>query len=98
MEVPGQLRDLFVQVGATFENGRIFLPRPLVEQAIQSAPKSFTLHGRDPARSIQMGGGSVHFGTGGLRCRPWIWTAGPIEPRHCMISMTSPTCSTNLPM
>lgn len=64
-KVPGWLRDLFVQVGATFENGRIFLPRSLVEQAIQSAPKSFTLHGRDPARSIQVGGGSVHFGTGG---------------------------------
>jgi trimethylamine--corrinoid protein Co-methyltransferase len=67
-EVPAQPRDLFVQVGATFENGCIFLPRSLVEQAIQSAPKSFTLHGRDPGRSIQVAGTSLHFGTGGGDC------------------------------
>ena len=37
----------------------------MVERAIQLAPKAFPLHGRDPKRTIQIGGDRVHFGTGG---------------------------------
>ena len=64
-EVPGRLRDIFVQQGARFEAGRIHIPRRLITQAIAAAPKTITLHGRDAARSIQVGGDRVHFGTGG---------------------------------
>ena len=64
-EVPDRLHDLFVQQGARFEAGRIHIPRSLIAQAIAAAPKTIILHGRDPARSIEVGGDRVHFGTGG---------------------------------
>eukprot|EP00581_Thalassiosira_minuscula_P023127 CAMPEP_0184419808 /NCGR_PEP_ID=MMETSP0738-20130409/43437_1 /TAXON_ID=385413 /ORGANISM="Thalassiosira miniscula, Strain CCMP1093" /LENGTH=153 /DNA_ID=CAMNT_0026780461 /DNA_START=76 /DNA_END=534 /DNA_ORIENTATION=- len=65
-EVPDRLRDTLEQAGAmSLHNGRVSLPQSLVEEAIDRAPKTFPLHGRDPARSIEVGGASVHFGTGG---------------------------------
>ena len=64
-DVPGRLADLFQAAGAKFEGGRVYIPRSLVFQAIEAAPKTSTLHGRDPARSITVGGQNVHYGTGG---------------------------------
>ena len=65
-EVPDRLRDTLTAAGAvTMPDGRVALPRTLVEDAIDHAPKTFPLHGRDPARSIEVGGDAVHFGTGG---------------------------------
>jgi len=64
-EVPNKLADLLIQGGASKQGSRICFPPHLVEDAIAAAPKSFTLHGRDPSRSIDIGGASVHFGTGG---------------------------------
>lgn len=64
--VPPALADLFVKAGAhELAGDRIALPGPLVRSAIAAAPGLFTLHGRDPARSITVGGDRVHFGTGG---------------------------------
>ena len=65
-EVPDRLRADLLKIGAKERpDGRITFSRALVEEAIGAAAKTFTLHGRDPARSIQIGGTSVHFGTGG---------------------------------
>ena len=65
-EVPDRLATVLRDAGAIrLESGRYALPRSLVGQAIDAAPKSFTFHARDPARSIHVGGNSVHFGTGG---------------------------------
>ncbi|QGX98387.1 trimethylamine methyltransferase [Roseovarius faecimaris] len=65
-EVPQRLWDVLIQAGARdLGNGRIGLPKALVEASIATAPKQFTFHGRDPARSIEVGGEAVHFGTGG---------------------------------
>tara|TARA_R110002096_G_scaffold22170_11_gene71629 strand:+ start:13750 stop:15279 length:1530 start_codon:yes stop_codon:yes gene_type:complete len=65
-EVPDRLRDLLVSHGAVeTQNQRVQFPKELVEAAIASAPKTFELHGRDPARTITVGGDAVHFGTGG---------------------------------
>ncbi|MEM8836540.1 MAG: trimethylamine methyltransferase family protein [Pseudomonadota bacterium] len=65
-EVPARLETDFLKAGATKnDSGRILLPRTLVESAIKAAAKTFVLHGRDPARSIEIGGNRVHFGTGG---------------------------------
>jgi trimethylamine--corrinoid protein Co-methyltransferase len=36
-----------------------------LRRPVAAAPKTITLHGRDPARSIEVGGDRVHFGTGG---------------------------------
>lgn len=64
-DVPDRLAELFIAAGQRFEGGRVYLDRALVGAAIEASPKEITLHGRDPARSISVGGQAVHFGTGG---------------------------------
>ena len=65
-EVPSRLRADLLAIGARSNGaGRILLPQPLVQEAIDQAAKTFVLHGRDEARSIEVGGNRVHFGTGG---------------------------------
>ncbi len=65
-QVPDRLADLFLSAGAHRVHGeRIALPRDLVQRAVATAARRFALHGRDPARSIEVGGDAVHFGTGG---------------------------------
>ncbi|GAA6159811.1 trimethylamine methyltransferase family protein [Ruegeria sp. HU-ET01832] len=65
-EVPdrlaGDLRAAGAQPGP---DDRLLFPRAMVKQAIQFSPKQFTFHGRDPARSVEVGGDRVYFGTGG---------------------------------
>ncbi|MEL6960930.1 MAG: trimethylamine methyltransferase family protein, partial [Pseudomonadota bacterium] len=64
-EVPDRLRADLLAAGATDKGARIGLPRTLVENCIDTAPKTFPLHGRDPNRTIEVGGKKVYFGTGG---------------------------------
>ncbi|MEL6532615.1 MAG: trimethylamine methyltransferase family protein, partial [Pseudomonadota bacterium] len=65
-EVPQRLQKDLMAIGARDNGaGRIVFPPALVEEAIDQAAKTFTLHGRDPARSIEVGGNKVYFGTGG---------------------------------
>lgn len=65
-EVPARLRNDLLKAGAVDHgDGRIRFPSALVEDAIAAAAKRFPLHGRDPSRSIEVGGDAVHFGTGG---------------------------------
>lgn len=65
-EAPDRLSCDLLKIGAQ-EGGqdRILFPPALVQEAVDHAAKTFTLHGRDPARSIEVGGNRVHFGTGG---------------------------------
>ncbi|PRY80907.1 trimethylamine methyltransferase family protein [Marivita geojedonensis] len=65
-EVPERLRRDLEAVGAKSNaNGRVCFPARLVHQAIDQSAKTFALHGRDSARSIEVGLNRVHFGTGG---------------------------------
>lgn len=64
-EVPARLADVLVAQGAEPAGDRVRLPEVLVRAAVAGAAKRFTLHGRDAARSIEVGGDAVHFGTGG---------------------------------
>jgi len=65
-EVPDRLRRDLLSAGArTIRGGRIGFPPDMVQDAIEAAAKTFVLHGRDPARSIEVGGNRVYFGTGG---------------------------------
>ena len=65
-DVPDRLgRDLISAGAIELPNGRVSLPRHLVRQCLDVAAKEFIFHGRDPARSINVGGDRVHFGTGG---------------------------------
>ncbi|MBQ0752307.1 MAG: trimethylamine methyltransferase family protein [Roseovarius sp.] len=64
-EVPEVLVKPFLVAGARLGGGRVYFPQELVEKVIGMAAKTFTFHGRDTARSIEVGGDHVHFGTGG---------------------------------
>jgi len=47
------------------DEGRLCYPRALVEDVLAKAPRSYVLPGRDPKHDMEVGGGRVHFGTGG---------------------------------
>ncbi|MEL7001033.1 MAG: trimethylamine methyltransferase family protein, partial [Pseudomonadota bacterium] len=65
-DVPDRLFADLLAIGAIDNGkGRVLFPPALVEQAIDQAAKTFVLHGRDPDRSIEVGGNKVYFGTGG---------------------------------
>ena len=65
-EVPNRLRNDLVAAGAiATDNGRVSFPNALVEDAVAMSARTFVLHGRDPDRSIEVGGDKVYFGTGG---------------------------------
>jgi len=65
-EVPSRLMTDLCAIGAVDNGeGRVLFPQAVVKAAIKSAAKTFTLHGRDPERSIEVGGSKVYFGTGG---------------------------------
>ena len=79
--VPARLAGDLLGAGAqTLENGRIAFPRALVEDCIAKAAKRFTLHGRDPTRSIEVGGDRVYFGTGGAAVNTLDLDSGVYRP------------------
>jgi trimethylamine--corrinoid protein Co-methyltransferase len=80
-EVPDILADALRAHGAT--NGphdRIRFPNELVQSAINGAAKTFDFHGADPARTIHVGGQSVHFGTGGAAVQTLDLGTGSYRP------------------
>ncbi len=64
-EVPDRLRADLLTAGAEAQGPRVLFPAALVDAAVDRAAKRFVLHGRDPARDIEVGGDRVYFGTGG---------------------------------
>lgn len=80
-EVPPRLCADLLAAGATDNGaGRILFPPALVEAAVDQAAKTFTLHGRDPDRSIEVGGNRVYFGTGGAAVQTLDMTSGSYRP------------------
>lgn len=58
--------ETMTRAGAVLgDDGRLRFPRALVEDMLALAPKTFTLHGRDPAHDLRIGGTAVHYGTAG---------------------------------
>ena len=58
--------DACIAVGAQLgEDGRLRMPRQLVEQTLQTAQRSLTLHGINPKHDKQLSGQRVHFSTAG---------------------------------
>jgi trimethylamine--corrinoid protein Co-methyltransferase len=45
--------------------GRLCIPRALVEDTLASCARNFVLHGRDPKHDMQPSGNKVYFGTAG---------------------------------
>ena len=79
-EVPDRLRDDLVAAGAVQRGNRVLIPGGLVDDAIDTAAKRFVLHGRDPARDIEVGGDAVHFGTGGAAVQALDLETGRYRP------------------
>ncbi len=80
-DVPDRLRADLLAIGAQeLDNGRISFPPALVEEAIDQAAKTFVLHGRDPERSIEVGGNKVYFGTGGAAVQTLDMDSGTYRP------------------
>lgn len=80
-EIPPNLAQLFLDHGATWRHdGRMVFPKSLVEDCINMAAKQFILHGRDPDRSIEVGGKAVHFGTGGAAVQTLDLEHGDYRP------------------
>ena len=64
--------DVVVPAGGWLDDDdRLHFPRSLVEEIIGMAAKSFTWHGLDDNRSIEVGGDRVHFGTAGAAVSVW---------------------------
>jgi len=68
------LRNVFAEGGAEMDPAgqRVRIPRRLVEWAVGSAPKSFLLHGRDPAFDLLLEQPRVYYGMGGTPV-PYFW-------------------------
>jgi trimethylamine--corrinoid protein Co-methyltransferase len=80
-EVPARLHEALLAAGAVDTGaGRLLFPATLVEEAIDRAPKRFTLHGRDEDRSIEVGGDQVYFGTGGAAVQTLDLESGLYRP------------------
>ncbi|WP_343079170.1 trimethylamine methyltransferase family protein [Ostreiculturibacter nitratireducens] len=79
-EVPEVLERRFLECGAKKSGSRILFPREMVERCIDVAAKRFTFHGRDPRRSIDVGGDRVHFGTGGAAVQTLDLDTGRYRP------------------
>ncbi|WP_306145571.1 trimethylamine methyltransferase family protein [Roseibium sp. MMSF_3412] len=80
-EVPGRLKTDLLAAGAQ-EAGhdRVVIPVDLVKDAVASAARTFTFHGRDPERSITVGGSKVYFGTGGAAVQTLDMESGLYRP------------------
>ena len=65
-ESPQPLVEQALSKGASQnEQGRLCFPKPMVEDIISGACKSFVFPGRDSKHDIEVGGDKVYFGTGG---------------------------------
>lgn len=80
-EVPDRLKVDLLGAGAVDGgNDRVLFPVDLVENAVASAARTFTFHGRDPAKSITVGGDKVYFGTGGAAVQTLDMESGLYRP------------------
>ncbi|WP_164660423.1 trimethylamine methyltransferase family protein [Tropicibacter sp. Alg240-R139] len=63
VEDPESLR-LFHEAGAEVQGDRVRFPPGLLQKALETAPKTFRQHARNPERTIDLGGKNVVFGPG----------------------------------
>ncbi|MGY9072247.1 MAG: trimethylamine methyltransferase family protein [Acidimicrobiales bacterium] len=57
-----EARQLFLDAGATVDGEVVRVGRDIIEAALETAPSSFTLTGRNAAKTIELGGNKVAFG------------------------------------
>jgi trimethylamine--corrinoid protein Co-methyltransferase len=59
-----EARDLLETAGADVEGSRVRIPSHIVQDAINTTPRSFTIYGRDPRTRMQVTPNHVYFGPG----------------------------------
>ncbi len=65
VEFPSQeALSIFKAHGVGLEGGRVFLERRMVEEAVKQAPSQFTVHARNPALDVVIGGDNQVFAPG----------------------------------
>ena len=64
-ELPPAAKQMLENGAKLSEQERILIPQSMVEDALAKTPSSWTLHGFDPKRSIEIAPGRPHFGTAG---------------------------------
>ncbi len=57
-----EARTLFAEAGATIDGEVVRIGRELIEAALATAPRSFTLTSRNEAKQIVIGGNTINFG------------------------------------
>jgi trimethylamine--corrinoid protein Co-methyltransferase len=65
VDVPNsEAQELLKGAGADVDGSRIRIPRSILEAALETAPRSFAIHGRDRASRIMVKTGQTYFGPG----------------------------------
>jgi trimethylamine--corrinoid protein Co-methyltransferase len=59
-----EARELLGSAGARVVDNRVYIPAYIIQEALVSAPRTFTLWGREPGREIRVMPNRVHFGPG----------------------------------
>ncbi|MEJ2097541.1 MAG: trimethylamine methyltransferase family protein [Deltaproteobacteria bacterium] len=59
-----EARELLEKAGADVEGTRVRIPSHIVQDAIATTPRSFTVYGRDPRKRMQVTPNHVYFGPG----------------------------------
>jgi trimethylamine--corrinoid protein Co-methyltransferase len=59
-----EARDLLLQAGARFQDNIAYIPPHLIQEALVSAPRTFTIWGRDHTNQMRIAPDRVHFGPG----------------------------------
>lgn len=60
-----EARDILKKAGAKIDGERVRFDPVMIEEAMASAPECFTIHARNPARNMLIGGENICFGTVG---------------------------------
>jgi len=58
-------RAILKKAGALIDGERVRFDPALIEEALSHAPETFTLHSRNPANNLEIGGNNIAFGTVG---------------------------------
>ncbi len=60
-----EARDILKKAGASIDGERVRFDPALITEAMATAPESFTVHARNPAQNMDIGGDNISFGTVG---------------------------------
>ena len=63
--IPSCVEAVTAAGGELSADGRLLLPRALVEDMVAKAARNITLHAQEPAHDMALSGKNVHFGTAG---------------------------------